>query len=67
MEVQKKSNKGLIILVVVLIVLLLGSTGYICYDKGVFDGLIGKDKTVQNSKNIDKSKETFKFEGAKVT
>ena len=33
MEVNKKSNKVLIVLVVVLSILLLGAVGYICYDK----------------------------------
>ena len=33
---NKKSNKGLIITIIILIILLLGATGYICYDKGVF-------------------------------
>lgn len=43
---EKKSNKGLIILVIFLTIALLGSIGYICYDKGVFDSLLGKDKPV---------------------
>ena len=30
---KKKSNKGLIITIVILIILLLGLAGYICYDK----------------------------------
>ena len=47
---KKKSNKGLVVLVVVLIILLLGSVGYICYDKGVFDGLLGKDKPLEEPK-----------------
>ena len=40
---KKKSNKGLIVLVVLLFVVILGLVGYICYDKGVFDSLLGKD------------------------
>ena len=33
MEENKKSNKGLIVLVVILSIALLGAIGYICYDK----------------------------------
>lgn len=33
MEENKKSNKGLIVLVVILSILLIGAIGYICYDK----------------------------------
>lgn len=33
MEENKKSNKGLIVLVVILSILLIGAVGYICYDK----------------------------------
>ena len=41
---EKKSNKGIIVLVVLMFIIILGLVGYICYDKGVFDGLLGKDK-----------------------
>lgn len=44
MEDSKKSGKGLVVLVIFLIILLLGSIAYICYDKGVFDKFFDKDK-----------------------
>ena len=60
---KKKSNKGLVALVVVLIILLLGSIGYICYDKGVFDGLLGKDKVVEefDQKEAESLVEGYQF------
>ena len=47
---KKKGNTGLIVTIIVLIILLLGSIGYICYDKGVFDRLIGKEKQIEEPK-----------------
>lgn len=50
---EKKSSKGLKILVVFLVLIILGLAGYICYDKGVFDSLLGKQEDnnlVENSK-----------------
>ena len=53
MEENKKSNKGLIVLVVILSVLLIGAVGYICYDK-----LMVKEEPVNNdSKEIEKLSE----------
>lgn len=56
-EIQKKSNKGLIVFVIILIILLLGTTGYICYDKGLFDSLLGKEKSVEKIKKEKKISE----------
>lgn len=47
MEKEKK-GKGLIGLVVLLFIIVLGLVGYICYDKGVFDGLLGKEPSETN-------------------
>ena len=53
MEENKKSNKGLIVLVVILSILLIGAVGYICYDK-----LMVKEEPVNNdSKEIEKLSE----------
>lgn len=41
---KKKSNKGLIVLVVILAILLVGSIGYICYDKFMVKNLPSEDK-----------------------
>ena len=50
---KKKSNKGLIITIVILIILLLGLAGYICYDKYKVKTLPSVDKkavsTVDNN------------------
>ena len=54
---KKKSNKGLIAIIIILVILLLGSIGYICYDKGIFDGLLGKDKPVEEPKKEEKLSE----------
>ncbi len=56
-EIQKKSNKGLIVLVIILIILLLSAISYICYDMGVFDSLLGKDKSVEEPKKEEKLSE----------
>lgn len=55
-EEKKKGNKGLIIF---LILIILGLTCYICYDKGVFDDLLGKEepKPVENSQEEKLSEE----------
>ena len=52
---KKKSNKALVAAIIALIILLLGSIGYICYDKEVFDGLLGKDKPIEKSKQDKKA------------
>lgn len=53
MEENKKSNKGLIVLVVILSILLIGATSYICYDK-----FMVKEEPVNNdSKEIEKLSE----------
>ena len=41
---KKKSNKGLIVLVVILAILLVGSIGYICYDKFMVKTLPSENK-----------------------
>ena len=43
---KKKSNKGLVAIIIILLIALLGAIGYICYDKGVFDNLLNKEKPV---------------------
>lgn len=58
MEEKKKSNKGLIVLVVILIVISLGAITYICYDKGVFDKSVGEDEEV---KKEEKSIQDYKI------
>ena len=50
---NKKNNKGLIITIIILIILFLGATCYICYDKGCFDKLLGKNELNQEEKNKD--------------
>ena len=47
MEEKNKSNKGLVVLVILMFLVIIGLIGYICYDKGVFDELLGKDKPEQ--------------------
>ena len=52
---EKKSNKGLVCLVVVLIVALLGAVGYILYDKGII--IKKSDKVYETDKtSVTKSK-----------
>ena len=51
MEV-KKSNKGLIITIIILIILLLGSAGYICYDK-----FLTKEESKQTPPKTEETKE----------
>ncbi len=43
---KKKSNKGLVAIIIILLIAFLGAIGYICYDKGVFDNLLNKEKSV---------------------
>ena len=52
---EKKSNKGLICLVVILVLALLGTVGYILYDKGVIK--LGKDETVEKTEVNDEAEE----------
>ena len=52
---KKKSNKGLVAIIIILIIALFGSVGYICYDKGVFDSLLNKGKPVEEPKQEEKS------------
>jgi len=47
----KKSNKGIIVL---LIIIIIGLVGYICYDKGVFDNLLGRDEVIEEPKQETK-------------
>ncbi len=47
---RKKNSTGLVVLVVFLFIVIFGLVGYICYDKGVFDSLLGKDKPVEEPK-----------------
>ena len=42
---KKKSNTGLIITIVILIIFLLGLAGYICYDKFLTSDENGRNKT----------------------
>ena len=56
---NKKSGKGSIIIIVLLVLIILGLCGYICYEKGVFEKLgITKEKTEEkNSKTTDSDKD----------
>ena len=56
---NKKNNKGLIITIIILIILLLGSAGYICYDKFLNNS---KNDVVDDSKKVEtKPKEDTNF------
>ncbi|MGN0992554.1 MAG: hypothetical protein ACI4PE_01250 [Bacilli bacterium] len=50
MEENKKSNKGLIILVVILSILLIGAIGYICYDKL----MVKEEPVADNESQVEK-------------
>lgn len=54
---QKKSNKGVIILVVVLILVIVGLLGYIGYDKGLFGNKV-VDNPVNNNSNTNTNNTT---------
>ena len=57
---KKKSNKGLIITIVILIILLLGLAGYICYDKFLTSD--EKNNALDDSKKVEtKPKEDTNF------
>ena len=56
LETNKKSNKGIIIL---LIIIILGLVGYICYDRGTFDNLLGKDAKPSQEENINNNNNAF--------
>ena len=63
---KKKSNKGLVAIIIILLIALLGAIGYICYDKGVFDNLLNKEKPVpteepKQEETIDKDRISFVF------
>ena len=53
MEVKKK-GRGLMVALIIIITL-LGAIGYVCYDKGVFDNLLGKEKPTEEPKQEEKS------------
>ncbi len=57
MEEKKKKNKGLVAIIIILLMALLGTIGYICYDKGVFDSLLGKGKIVPAEESKEKEQE----------
>ena len=57
---EKKSSKGIIVLVVLMFIIILGLVGYICYDKGVFDGLLGRDKPKPKQEELI-AENTFKL------
>lgn len=50
--VEKKSNTGLKVIIVILVLALLGATGYICYDKGIIK-LPVKEKEVEKKEESD--------------
>lgn len=56
---EKKTNKGLIVLIVILIVLLLASVSYICYDKFV-------NKDTKSKEEIEKQEELVKENSFKL-
>lgn len=68
MEEKKKSNKGLIVLVVILAILLVGSIGYICYDKIVLDKdinqVLSKTKRDLKASNEEKDKAVKNYKDA---
>lgn len=53
---EKKSNKGLIIVLVLFILISIVLGGYIVYDKGYLDSLLGKEKVVnpKEGKEVEK-------------
>ena len=57
---EKKNNKGLVWLIVVLIILVLGLVGYIVYDK------VLTDKSTENINNSDSNSEILNNEDEKV-
>lgn len=65
---EKKSNKGLIVLVVILAILLVGSIGYICYDKFVLDKdvnqVLSKTKNDLKVSNEEKDKAVKSYKDA---
>ena len=63
MEV-KKSNKGLVITIVILIILLLGAAGYICYDKFLIKEEQTTPKTEETKEELVPQNE-FKLEDIK--
>ena len=44
---KKKGRAGLIVTIIILILLLIGALGYIAYDKGYLDKLLGKEEPVK--------------------
>ena len=66
---RKKGNTGLIVLVIFLTIALLGSIGYICYDKGLFDNSLGKDKPGEELKSEEKlsEEEVIKLHDSLIT
>lgn len=58
---EKKSNKGLIITLVLFILISIALGGYIVYDKGYLDSLLGKEKVVEPKEEKEESKEVEKL------
>ena len=51
---KKKGRKGLIVTIIILILLLIGALGYIAYDKGYLDKLLGKEEPVKEEVKEEK-------------
>lgn len=62
MEEKKKSNVGLIVLIVVLLLVICGLVGYILYDKTSDDIKSQKGKTVETEKKEEKDASKYKDE-----
>ena len=62
---EKKTNKGLIVLIVILIVLLLASVSYICYDKFVNKDTKPKEETGKQEELVKEN--SFKLEDIECT
>lgn len=52
---MKKKNTGLVVTIIILVVILLGLGGYICYEKGLFNKFLNKE--IPTTDTTDKTKE----------
>ena len=62
---EQKNNKGLIVTLIVFIIISLSLVGYIAYDKGYLDSLLGREKVSDSKKEeiteTEEQKETKKL------
>ena len=65
MQEKKKSNKGIIVILILFILISITLGGYIVYDKGYLDKFLGKEKVVEPSKE-EKKEETIEKEEIKT-